>query len=400
MRFMNGSHPPPFAKGETIVNLAAMIGARFGQSSPMAILTSQALTNAIMGSKNIVLLLLDGLGDAQISRLVHDGSLARARVAKLDSVFPSSTAPAVTSLASGLTPASHLITGWHVWSSEHHEVIRPLPLDCRSRPGSVDPQEIFNWRPLAATLGPAMSALQPAAIAKSAFSAYAFGSHGPRAYASLSDLRTKIAETVATSPTGGRYVYAYLPQFDSAAHEHGCESSEAASVARSFDSFYGQIADDLGTSDTLVMAIADHGFIDIPPAAHLRIEDYPEIARHLAHPITGEPRVAFCHVKPRGMRDFANAVQAQLGFAFDCVESEALIEGGWFGPRALVRDGLGARLGHYTLIARDRYCLTQTLAGESPASFKGMHGGVHRDERIVSVSASLGGQPLSTPAVH
>jgi hypothetical protein len=57
-------------------------------------------------------------------------------------------------------------------------------------------------------------------------------------------------------------------------------------------------------------------------------------------------------------------------------------------------------VGHYTLIARDRYCLTQTLAGESPASFKGMHGGVHRDERIVSVSASLGGQPLSTPAVH
>lgn len=389
------SKAPPFAEGGTLVNLAAAIASRFGKPGSLSQLASAPLSEAIDRARCVVLLLFDGLGRTQINRLLPTGFLCQARLAQIDSVFPSSTAPAVTSLATALTPAQHEVTGWHLWWERAHAIVRPLPLDFRSKRGAVNPLELFDWQPIAQTLGHAMHVLQPASIAHSPFSIHAFGRQGCEAYSSLQQLRRKILEAVRNAPAHGRYVYAYLPHFDSAAHEFGCASVEAAAVAERFNTLFVQLTDDLRGEDTLLLAGADHGFIDIAPEHLLRLENFPKVAAQLAAPLSGEPRVAFCHPKPAHSAELVAAASDQLGHAFDCVETRALIDAGWFGPPQSAGRRLQQRIGTHALIAREDYCLVQTLAGETPAQFIGMHGGVHEDERLITISATCAGRPLA-----
>ncbi|MFM8557493.1 MAG: alkaline phosphatase family protein, partial [Betaproteobacteria bacterium] len=146
---------PGYEQGRTIANVAAQIGARFGATpgtAALAPLASTGLVEAIARASHVVVLLLDGVGCAQLEGLSPAGALARARICELDSTFPSSTAPAVTTFATGEAPGSQAVTGWHMWSQRHQSVVRPLPLDYWGQPGHIDARDLFGWIPLSARM--------------------------------------------------------------------------------------------------------------------------------------------------------------------------------------------------------------------------------------------------------
>jgi len=388
---------PGYTRGRTIANLAAQIGTRFGATQgrvALAPLENAGLLEAIASASHVVVLLLDGVGCAQLEALSPGGPLSSARVCELDSTFPSSTAPAVTTFATGEAPGSHAVTGWHMWSQRHQSVVRPLPLDCWGRPGQVDAGDLFQWEPLSARIRATATVLQPAWIADSAYTRYAFSQARRLGYSTLEDVRRLVAESMQASAPDGHHLYVYLPQFDMNAHEYGWSSDRARRTIAAFDTLFSDLAADLAQSGALLIATADHGFIDVPGEQILRLEAFPEVASMLDGPLTGEPRVAFCRVR-RGFEDaFADTAEKLLGFAFDCHSSEALIQSGCFGPAQHCGPVLRERIGSHTLVGRDRYCLIQTLPGEAPASFIGMHGGTHRDETRVGVAAVCRGSLL------
>ena len=392
-------HVPAYTQGRTIANLAAQIGRRFGapvQRSPLAPLQNPALGRVIDEARHIVLLLLDGVGCAQINRLSPSGPLARARVCEIESTFPSSTAPAVTTFATGKTPAEHAVTGWHLWSPFHRAVVRPLPLDFWGVPGEIEPGDLFQWSALTRAMRAQCTVLQPSWIADSAFSRHAFAGSTRRGYTKLSEVRRLITEALTAPAPEGHYVYVYLPHFDMTAHEYGCASEPADQALQAFEVLFADIAADLIGTGTLLLATADHGFIDVPPEQILRIESFPRLAAMLESPLSGEPRVAFCRVRPGLEAAFTREVSNTLGDAVDCHESAALIEAGCFGPATRSASLLRDRIGTHTLIGRDRFCLTQSLPGEAPATFVGMHGGTHADEINVPVAAVADGSRLAS----
>ena len=64
--------------------------------------------------RNVVLLLFDGMGDAVVrGHLPEDSFLRRHMAAVIGTVFPPTTAAAITTVDSGLSPAEH---GWLGWS--------------------------------------------------------------------------------------------------------------------------------------------------------------------------------------------------------------------------------------------------------------------------------------------
>lgn len=393
----NPIHVPAYNQGRTIANLAAQIGRRFGSPArrpALAALANPALGRVIEEAQHIVLLLLDGVGCAQINQLSPSGPLARSRLCEIESTFPSSTAPAITTFASGQTPAGHAVTGWHLWSPFHHAVVRPLPLDFWGMPGQVEPGDLFQWSALSRDMRAHCTVLQPSWIADSAFTQHAFAGSTRRGYAKLSEVRQLIVEALAAPVPEGHYVYVYLPHFDMTAHESGSASEPAYQALKAFDALFTDIATDLLGTDTLLVATADHGFIDVSPGQILRMESFPHLAAMLTSPLSGEPRVAFCQVRPGLEAAFASEVSATLGDAFDCHESRVLIEAGCFGPTAPNQSLLRDRIGTYTLIGRDRFCLTQSLPGETPPTFVGMHGGTHADEINVPVAAVADGSRL------
>jgi hypothetical protein len=119
---MNASLPAgiilPDYGGGSIANLVASIGAAFGAPqtglAPLALLAPERLRK----KSKVLLLVVDGLG-LRYLRDAHPGSTLRQYLrGGLTSVFPSTTATAITTFMTGLAPAQHGLTGWHMYLEE------------------------------------------------------------------------------------------------------------------------------------------------------------------------------------------------------------------------------------------------------------------------------------------
>ena len=111
------AHFRPDYTGNGFVNLiASVVEARGGapRHAPLAGLS----VAEIRGAANILLIIVDGLGDRYIAANGQGGALARHRRAPISAVFPSTTASAITTSFTGATPLEHGLTGWFTYFSK------------------------------------------------------------------------------------------------------------------------------------------------------------------------------------------------------------------------------------------------------------------------------------------
>src|SRR6185295_5204808 len=96
-------------------------------------------------------------GDRYLARRGAGGELARRRRADLTSVFPSTTASAITTSYTGLTPLEHGLTGWYTYFGEAGCVAAPLPFRSRGDLASIKDRgvsaaQLFSAAPLFGSL--------------------------------------------------------------------------------------------------------------------------------------------------------------------------------------------------------------------------------------------------------
>src|SRR2546421_2684577 len=115
----------PDYSGGSLVNLMASIVEACG-GRPLH-LPLKGL--AIGAARNVVLLIIDGLGDNYLKR--RGGELLAKRRASITSVFPSTTASAITTSYTAATPLEHGLTGWFTYFGEAGCVGAPLPFTSR-----------------------------------------------------------------------------------------------------------------------------------------------------------------------------------------------------------------------------------------------------------------------------
>ncbi len=386
-------------RGPGIEHLAAWIGARFGKTPLAGSPVPAWLARPLAECRSVVLLLLDGVGVRQVVDHAPRGALAQARIATLRSVFPSSTAPAITALASGLPPHRHANPGWFAWHPGLGRVVRTLPSDCRGDPaGPFDPDELWRWMPQSAGMETPPTVIQPAFIAESAFSRYAYRGARRIGYRDLDELHDRVVAAVEeveeVDGSAGGFVYAYAPQYDTAAHAYGCRSPKAGGVLLAFDALFARLADSLAGRDALLLATADHGFVDIAPERQLALADHPALAGLLARPLTGEPRVAFAEPLPGGLDEFLGRAAESLGHAFDAHLTADLVAAGWFGEGA-ADPAFFAHAGSVALVGREGWSLVDSVPGETAPDLIGMHGGTALDEMMVPVAAVRRGIPVA-----
>jgi hypothetical protein len=106
------------------------------------------------GTENVVLFLLDGLGYNEWRKQKETGFVGalsrRGNVRPITTVFPSTTAAALTTISTGLTPQEHGLPEWYVYMKEIGEVIVTLPFARAGEPGrdtlvgEMDPRALFD----------------------------------------------------------------------------------------------------------------------------------------------------------------------------------------------------------------------------------------------------------------
>jgi hypothetical protein len=381
----------PDYSGGSIANLMRTIGDACGARSPVQApldprygLNSQTLSK----TRNIVLLVVDGLGAHQLESR-GSGVLHKHSGQRLTSVFPSTTAAAIPTFMTGLTPAQHALTGWHMWLDELQAVTAILPLTPRvpppfKAPAASLPARLFDHRPIYAGMHRSAWVVSPQEIAYSPFNAYHSCGADTLAYADLDGLLHMVSGLVQVP--GRKFIYAYWPTLDSTAHRFGVGSEEVRATLDRFCSGFDAMLETIRGSDTQILVTADHGFIDSPADRVIQLDNHPELADMLARPLCGEQRVAWCYLKPGAATDFEHCVRRRLGDRAKVVSRETMLQEEWFGPGP-AHPKLASRIGDFALIMQGNWSIKDCLPGEQAHSVIGVHAGVSANEMLVPLVA-------------
>jgi predicted AlkP superfamily pyrophosphatase or phosphodiesterase len=375
----------PDYSGGGFVNLVASIAESRGAPARHATL-AQLPPAELREARNVVFIIVDGLGDNWLRASGAGSELERRRRGAIASVFPSTTASAITTSYTGRTPLEHGLTGWYSYFGVAGCVAATLPFRSRGDNHSlaargVDPRRIYSAPPLVDELQTRALIVSPRSIIDSEYNRHHCGRATRLAYDTLDEC---IAQTEAAvkSDAARKYVYSYWPDFDTYAHRHGVASAEAARAFTAFDAAFGRLLARLAGSDSIVVATADHGFIDSPEEELLLLEDSPGLGALLRYPLCGERRVAYCHVQEGRIGEFMKRARDWLGDKAEVRASHELVEEGWFGD-GTPHPRLAERIGDVTLVMRERYTIKDWVPGELRHLHIGNHGGTSEDEMLI-----------------
>ena len=378
--------PLPDYGGNSIVNLMSSLGQALGcQVNDYPIMTTLP-PDDICESRNLILLVIDGLGYEYLLNYGHGSILHQHLRSRMTSVFPSTTATAITTFMTGQAPQQHGLSGWHTYLKELGCVTAVLPFRPRVASSGfnsniIDVHRLYGHTPLFDLIDRPSYVVAPEWIIHSEYNIAHSGSALLHGYNTLEQCFKNI-ENVVKSSQRDKYIYAYWPDFDRYSHESGCNSLQVNKHFAELDQAFGKLLNDLEGTDSTILVTADHGFIDTEPAKIIQLSDHPIMQESLVLPLCGEPRAAYCYVHPHKQQQFADYVSHELAEYVDLKSSHALVTEGYFGGGP-VHPGLYDRIGHYGLIMRENYVLKDRLAGEPPFVHIGVHGGISSQEMYV-----------------
>ena len=366
-----------------IVNLMASLSeAMGGQSGPYSPLSW--LKREDLGEGTIVLLIIDGLGYDYISG--HPNSFLHSHLkGELSTVFPTTTASAITSFMTGVAPQQHAITGWFMWLRELGCVATTLPFNPRYRgtgfnTSGIRPEQIIGKGSLFDQLPVECHAINPAFITNSPYNLALTGRAQRHSYQTLEEMVTLIEQYSTDSKR--KLITAYWPELDSLAHINGIGSTVVANHFEELDRTIEKLHTTLSNSGVRLLITADHGLIDTDEQHTILLDDHPELADCLTVPLCGEPRTAYCYLRPERKERFIDYVTNNLDHACQLVESGQLIASGNFGL-GNSHPQLHYRVGDYVLLMKENYVIKDRLLTEKPFSQTGTHGGLSRQELYV-----------------
>jgi Type I phosphodiesterase / nucleotide pyrophosphatase len=376
-----GARVLPAYGGDSLVNLIASVvegrgGAR--RHPPLALLPARELREA----RNVVLVIVDGLGDNYLLRQAAGGELARRRRGAITSVFPSTTASAITSSYTGRTPLEHGLTGWFTYFGEAGYVAATLPFRTRGemlplREKGFTPERAFPVRPIFESIETRSIVVTHREIIDSDYNVHHCAGAERLSYDTLQRFIEQVEAAVKSGPQR-KFVYAYWPDYDAIAHRYGSLSAEAARELERIDAAFGEILRRLSGTDSIVVATADHGFVDVAQDQSLELP--AALAAMLRFPLCGERRIVYCHVHDTGA--FVQSARDWLEERAEVVRSQKLVDEGWFGTGA-PHPRFAERVGDVALVMNGHYTVKDWTPGESRHLHIGNHGGTTADEMMI-----------------
>jgi hypothetical protein len=375
--------------GGSIVNLmSSIIEARGGRSDTPIL--RELPPDELAPATNVILLVIDGLGAKWLADRSANGILSRARRATITSVFPSTTAAAIPTFLTGAAPRQHGLTGWHTYLGELGCVMTVLPGTPRFggvpyRQAGIDPLKLFGTTPISDRIATRSILVSPANIARSDFN---LAHRGRGELVTFKGLRDMLRQTTHRLRGWGRnarerkYLYLYWPRLDAIGHQAGMESPAAQAHLLEIEQAIEMFVQEVAGTDTILLVTADHGQLDSSPSDVVDLADHPTLAETLLLPLCGEPRAAFCYLRPDRSRDFVDYCGDVLGDRIDLIPSRQLVEEGIFGlgrehPRFM------ERVGDYCLLPKGNGVVRQWLPFEQPHLQVGVHGGLSEAELAV-----------------
>lgn len=321
----------------------------------------------------VVLLVLDGLGWEQLETRRHLApTLSSLAGGPIDSVVPTTTATALTSITTGLAPGEHGVVGYRM--AVEGEVLNVLrwstPMgDARDR---FPPERLQDVSPFAGQRPPIVTKAEFATSGFSGAHLHQVRFHGYRVPS------TMLVELGRLLRSGEPFVYTYYDGIDKVSHEYGLGEHYDAELVH-VDRLVADVLELLPPRAALVIT-ADHGQVETGDDV---ASPHPEVLAHTALQ-SGEGRFRWFHSRPGRERALFDAVVEHHGHQAWVRTRDQAIEEGWYGPR--VTDVARARMGD-VLAAPTGTLAFLDPADTGPFHLVGRHGSLTSAEVLVPLLA-------------
>ncbi len=329
------------------------------------------ISDAVAAARTVVLLVIDGLGWHQLRRhrsLAPSLAAASDATPPITTVAPSTTATALTSLATGAAPGEHGLVGYRIatsvgllnalrWRAGGRDVRAELP------PEELQPVEPFCGQPVAV--------VTRSEFRHSGFSAAHLRGGSFRGWHDVPGIVTAVRQAV---DEGVGLVFAYYDTLDKVAHEFGLGDRYRSALAGA-ESL--AVALRAGVpADVPLIVTADHGVVEVlePP---VMID--PEVVA-LTDGWSGEARLLWLHARTGAELELASACQRYGGFAEIAPVAQVLDEQ-WLGRHVSV--ATRGRLGDVALVPRGLQAFTMPDEDRPHHALIGRHGGLTAEEMLV-----------------
>jgi len=292
----------------------------------------------VRNARSVVLLVLDGLGWDQLQD--HRDLLPTVSSmvgGPIHTVAPTTTATALSSITTGLTPAEHGLIGYRiVLGGEIVNVLRWCVGDQPVR-RSHPPHDVQPFDPF---LGQTVPVVSPAELQNSAFSEAHLRGCVPVGWRAASSIAVEARRQLEA---GERFVYCYYGGIDKIAHERGFGPYYEAEL-RAADALVADLLSALPTGSTLLVT-ADHGQVDVgdrivTPSAELLANVTLQ---------SGEGRFRWLHAPKGTVADVVATATAEVGHLAWVATREQMLDEQWFGPT--MAPAVRSRLGDVALVA-------------------------------------------------
>jgi hypothetical protein len=347
-------------------------------------------------TKRVIFLILDGMGYLHLNRLLSEFPdlflhtlINRGTMVPLTSVFPSTTAAALATLNTGLTPQEHAMLGYRLYLKETAAITNMLSLSLLGNKvgdsaleAGIDVKTFLN----VPTLLEQLRALEVEShvllskhISSSGLSSLLYnGGAEMHPGVNLSDMLVTARE-ILTRATCKTFVSIYWGATDTIAHVRGPWTDHFAAELRSVDAalareLHGRL------DDTVIIISADHGFMPMTEDDYINITDYPLLFDSLLLPPVGDTRTGYLFVRDGRKEHVRRIIEETFADDVLCLDSEEALEAGLFGT-GKVRREVHDRIGDLIISSTGGKALYYPY--KDSARLRGMHAGLTPEEMLV-----------------
>lgn len=303
------------------------------------------LPNALQLPKasSAILVLVDGLGLEQLEQYsAHAPFLRRvmqqqaAALTEMSTVYPSTTAAALSSLGTGLGPGEHGLIGYDVYDPDRETVVNQLGgWDERTDPQTWQPAPTL-FEQLNEQRATGVHQIQPLTVSLAAFesSALTRASLQGTKFVGQNNLAKRFNQAAFAAQQPGALIYLYANELDKVGHQYGPGSDQWLEVLEEIDALCRRMNRKLPVG-TLAAVTGDHGMIEVNAEHRIDYAQHEELIAHVAH-TAGEPRMVQLHFDALASDEdrtrTRDAWQRRFGNQAWIATRQQAIDAGWFGP--------------------------------------------------------------------
>ena len=354
--------------------------------------------------QNVVLLLLDGLGSHLVNSarekfglpsLDHICSSTNAIHFDITSVFPSTTASAMSSLHTGLTPQEHGVIGYTMYLQELGtigQMLRFVPAQGGRSLFDIglNEEHFLGGRSIHERLkseGIGSTVYVPRHIIDSGLSIVTHRGAFVEPQNSAADMLVRLRKNLERKHRDEKsFHFAYHPSPDTLAHARGPYSEEYAaeleSIFRLVEVQLFRKLDRRVAKKTTLIVSGDHGAVHVEKSNIIDVAKHPRLLKMLKLPPTGDSRAAILHIREGEEDNIRKYFDLNFSDLFEIRRSADLLDDGYFGLGSL-KSETRDRIGDLVALPLSRNAIDNSTLDPNHGSIPGRHGGPSAEEMMV-----------------